>query len=247
METKKIEKRFEIFQNSADKEATIYLHGVIRDSAGWWDDGEIITPKNVREALAGIDTDTDTINIHINSYGGSAFASIAIYNMLKQHNASINVYIDGIAASGASIISMAGKKVYMPKNTLMMIHNAWTFTWGNAKQLRKEADDLEKLDSALRETYKAHFIGTDDELCELLNNETYLTADECLTLGLCTDVIEVKENDSDDEKAESKKNEILSKYSKTPNNEKPKSGTGKEKAVKAMEAFFAGLNKKMEV
>ena len=77
--------------------------------------------------------------------GGSTFQGLAIYNLLKQHKAKINTYIDGIAASSASIIAMAGDKIYMPKTSLIMIHNCWTYTIGNAKELRKTAEDMDKI------------------------------------------------------------------------------------------------------
>ena len=87
--------------------------------------------------------DIDTLNIYINSPGGSVFEGQAIYSQLQRHKARKNVYVDGIAASIASVIAMAGDTVYMPKNAMMMIHNPWGVVVGNAEDMRKHADSLD--------------------------------------------------------------------------------------------------------
>lgn len=119
--------------------------------------------------------------------------------------------VDGIAASAASIIAMAGDKILMAKNSMMMIHNAWCFTSGNAKELRKVADDLDKIGDSLVETYMDKFVGTVDELKTLLDDESYLTANECIDLGLATEIVD---NSSKDDDAQAKQNKvsILAKY-----------------------------------
>ena len=116
-------------------------------------DGEIVTDEyydtdtsaaGFRDALKDLG-DVKTINLHINSPGGSVFEGIAIYNMLKQNKAHINVYVDGLAASIASVIAMSGDAIFMPSNSMLMIHNPWTMAIGNASELRKQADDLDKI------------------------------------------------------------------------------------------------------
>jgi ATP-dependent protease ClpP protease subunit len=111
---------------------------------------------------------------------------IAIYNQLKRHAAKKIVYIDGFACSIASVIAMAGDTVIMPKNTIMMIHNAWTIAMGNSSELRKAADDLEVINQASKQAYleKAGGKLTEEKLTELLDAETYLTAEQCIELGL---------------------------------------------------------------
>ena len=137
------------------------------------------------------------IDLYINSEGGSVFEGIGIYNILKRTRAYKRVFIDGCAASVASVIAMAGNAIYMPKSSIQMIHNAWTLTYGNAKELRKTADDLDKINTVVVNAYMSRFKGTEEELKELLDSETYLTADECLKYGLCTKVVEDSEYTED--------------------------------------------------
>lgn len=109
---------------------------------------------------------------------------------------------------------MAGDKVIMPRNTMMMIHKAWTLAAGNAKELRKIANDLEKIDTAVLESYTSRFVGDRSELERLLDEETWLTAEECKILGLCDEILdEIELPDEEDEQEEtSVKEEILNKY-----------------------------------
>jgi enoyl-CoA hydratase/carnithine racemase len=111
--------------------------------------------------------------------------------MLKRHKAKINVHVDALAASIASVIAMAGDTIFMPKNSMLMVHNAWTFAWGNAAELRKTADDLDRISNSSKQSYLQKSNGkiTDEKLQELLDAETWLSADEALEYGLC-DVVE---------------------------------------------------------
>lgn len=149
-------------------------------------DGEIVTDEyydtdtsaaGFRDALKDLG-DVKTINLHINSPGGSVFEGIAIYNMLKQNKAHINVYVDGLAASIASVIAMSGDAIFMPSNSMLMIHNPWTMAIGNASELRKQADDLDKITESSIQTYLNTAGDKLDEatLRQLMDNETWLTA-----------------------------------------------------------------------
>ncbi|HDR7621832.1 TPA: Clp protease ClpP [Bacillus mycoides] len=169
----------------------------------------------------------EKIHVHINSGGGSAFDGVAICNQLKQHNAEIIVHIDGWAASAASVIAMAGDKIIMPSNTMMMIHQASTFEYGNADFFEKTARDLRKIDSALAASYKKRFVGTDEELKQLLKDETWLTAEEAVALGLADEIadeIEIDDTQEDEEEeiVENFKEDLIAKYTKQPNNQNPK-------------------------
>lgn len=95
------------------------------------------------------------INLHINSPGGSVFEGIAIGNMLRQHKARVVAHVDALAASIASVIVASCDEVVMPENSMLMIHNPWTFSMGNAKELRKQADDLDKIAESSVVTYLA--------------------------------------------------------------------------------------------
>lgn len=197
---KKIDFRLEVVKK--DEKAVVYLAGDIVDERplDWWTgepkEGDYITPKEVREIFEKIDE--DNIELHINSYGGSVFASISIFNYLKSLGKSITTINDGICASGASLIFMVGDERIMPENTMLMIHRASTFAWGNCNELREQADILEKLDnSTVMANYKNHFKGTDEELMELIDKETWLSADECLEKGFCTEVEKLAEPKQD--------------------------------------------------
>lgn len=132
--------------------------------------------------------DVDTINVHISSYGGEVAEGLAIYNSLKQHKAKIKTYCDGFACSIASVIFMAGEERIMSNASLLMIHNPWTWTEGNAQELRKIADDLDKMSQASVNAYLEHVNLKEDEVKELLDNETWLEPQEALSYGFATSV-----------------------------------------------------------
>lgn len=121
-----------------------------------------------------------------------------------------------MAASGASVIAMAADKIVMPKNTMMMIHKAWTYAAGNAEGLRKVADRLDKIDNAVTESYTSRFVGEKSELESLLAEETWLTAEECKTFGFCDEISDEivipDDNEEDDDELEPAKAKILNKY-----------------------------------
>ena len=164
----------------------IDLFGEISD-VSWW--GDEVTPTMFKADLDDMG-DVGNIDIHINSGGGDVFAGFTIYNMLSRHKARKTVYIDGLAASIASLIAMAGDDIIMPRNSMMMIHNAWSLIAGNADELRKMADELDKIDGILRSTYVAKTGLEEDEIREMMANETWLTADDALEKGFATEVEE---------------------------------------------------------
>lgn len=172
----------------SDKEAEIDIEGVITSEL--WDDTDT-SASQFRDLLKQIG-DAKTINLHINSPGGDVFEGVSIYNMLKQSKSKINIYVDGLAASIASVIAMAGDTIYMPENSMMMIHNPWTGAQGNAKELRKLADDLDKMGEAIKTSYMSKSNGKIDEdtLSELMDQETWLTAKEAVDYGLADEVLE---------------------------------------------------------
>lgn len=167
----------------------VYIYGDVEgDEYDWWTD-EVIeseTSANHFREVLGEHQDAKQINIYINSNGGSVFEGTAIYNQLKRHPAHKTVYVDGFACSIASVIAMVGDEVVMPKNALMMIHNMWTVAIGNASELRKAADDLDIINQAGREAYlqKAGDKLTPEALAKMEDDETWLTAEECIQYGL---------------------------------------------------------------
>ncbi len=171
-----------------NNEARIDIYGeVVPDD---WRASDVDTSAvSFRNAIKDLG-EVDTLNVHINSPGGSVYDGVAIFNMLRQHKASVTVHIDGLAASIASVIAMSGDKVVMPSNSMMMIHNAMSVSIGNANEMRKMADDLEKINESVINSYIAKNPELDREyLKALMDDETWLTASEAYELGL-VDVID---------------------------------------------------------
>lgn len=195
--------------SASENEADIFIYGEITKYA-WEEYGEVssITFKNELDELGEV----ENINLYINSPGGSVFEGLAIYNMLKRHQARITVYIDALAASVASVIAMAGNNIYMPENSLMMVHNAWTWAKGNAEQLRKAADDLDRINQSAIQTYlqKAGDKLDEETLKELLDAETWLSAEDAYKYGLCDEVLEANQA------AACVSNELFQSYKNVP-------------------------------
>ncbi|MGG3425789.1 head maturation protease, ClpP-related [Bacillus licheniformis] len=168
------------------KTGEIYIYSEI-SSAQFW--GDEVTAQTFKEDLDGLG-EVSALNIYINSPGGSVFEGNSIYNIIKRHKAHVNVYVDGLAASIASVIAMSGDAIFMPANAMMMIHNPIITVNGNAEELRKWADDMDRIRESLIEAYleKAGGKLDRDRLIELMDAETWLSAQECLDLGLCDSV-----------------------------------------------------------
>ncbi|WP_090445428.1 head maturation protease, ClpP-related [Natronincola peptidivorans] len=236
IEIPKIQTRLEVKNEVDSQVAELYLYGTIR-KAYWWDDeDDCISAKGVRTKLEGLKG--KGINVHINSGGGDVFESIAICNLLKQHDGDINVYVDAMAGSGASIIATAGKNVYMFSNSMQMIHKAWTIVLGNADELREEANKLDKIDTSVKASYMSKFAGTEEELEKLIADETYLTAEECLAFGLCTKILE--EEKEEDPPENSIKETLFNKYNKKISVDKEKVGNEKPTLFNAFKKQNSG-------
>jgi ATP-dependent Clp endopeptidase proteolytic subunit ClpP len=160
-------------------EADIYIY----DEIGYWG----VTAKQFVSNLKALG-DITHINLHINSPGGDVFDGIAIFNALKHHGASITAYIDGLAASMASVIAMVGNPVIMPENTMMMIHKPWGFTGGDANDMRDYADLLDKLEGVLIPAYMEKTGKSQEDIAAMLEDETWLSGAECLALGFADEV-----------------------------------------------------------
>lgn len=187
MKNKKI--MWQIRQAANPGTLDLYIYGDVEsDYLDWWtwDIVESETSANKFREELNAHPDVQQINIYINSYGGSVFEGTAIFNQLKRHPAHKTVYVDGFACSIASVIAMAGDEVVMPRNALMMIHNMWMGVSGNAAELRKAADDLDTINAAGRQAYLMKSGGKIDEqkLVELMDAESWLTAEQCMEYGL---------------------------------------------------------------
>lgn len=162
----------------------LILYGEISD-VSWW--GDEVTPKQMNDELISLG-DVTEINVHINSIGGDVFAGLAINAMLQRHKATIIVYIDGVAASIASIIAMAGDKIIMPTGSMMMIHNPKSGCWGDASDMRGLADVLDKVRDSLVAVYTSKTGLTAEELIPLLDAETWMSAEDAVAQGFADEV-----------------------------------------------------------
>lgn len=203
-------KKYWEFKNKSNNEADLYLYIEIASWGGGYAAHSAQSFKQELDDLGNI----DTLNIYINSPGGDVFEGVTIMNMLKRKKCTKNIYVDGLAASIASVIAMSGDNIIMPSNAMMMIHNAWTVAMGNSNEFRKLADDLEKINTSIRQAYldKAGDKLDEATLINLMDNESWLTAQECYDYGLCD---QVGENTSIAAKFDLN---VLSKYRNTPVN-----------------------------
>lgn len=153
------------------------------DEIGYWG----VTAKDFARDLKEVNPN-DSIELHVNSPGGSVTDGIAIYNLLKNHKSVVNVHIDGLAASMASVIAMAGDTITMPENALMMIHNPWGGAMGDAEELRKTADVLDKMKTALISAYANKTGKEHEEISALMDSETWMTGAEAVEMGFANQV-----------------------------------------------------------
>lgn len=180
---------WELKQSAESGVLELYIYGDVEaytiDYERWEYKRSENSAEYFREELAKYPNASE-IRIFINSYGGSVFEGTAIYNQLKRHPARKVVHVDGFACSIASVVAMAGDEIVMPRNTMMLIHNMWSEAVGNAAELRKAADDLDIINAAGRQAYlaKAGDKLTEDRLMELMDAESWLTAEQCVELGL---------------------------------------------------------------
>jgi ATP-dependent protease ClpP protease subunit len=167
-------------KNQTDSSADLFFYGDIVSEAwisDWYEDD--MCPGDVQKFLNELEN-IQNINIHMNSGGGSCNGGIAIYNILKRYNSNITTYIDGLAASIASVIAMAGNRIIMPENALLMIHKPLTFSGGNADKLRKDAEVLDTYQKSILSIYmtKVKEGVTEEEINNMINKETWLTGKE---------------------------------------------------------------------
>lgn len=178
-------------------------------SEKWFD--EETSATSFRDALKELG-DVSTINLSINSGGGSVFDGIAIYNMLKSHKATVNVYVEGLAASIASVIAMAGDTITMRSGSMMMVHMPWTLSQGNAEEMRKTADTLEKTGDSIVDIYSERTGIPSDDIRNIMNDETWLSAEEAVEQGWATKI------DKKEAVMNSVPKEIFGRFSNVPKN-----------------------------
>lgn len=161
----------------------------------WSYDESETSAKYFRDQLEAI-SDTDTIELHINSNGGSVKEGVAIYNQLKQKGCHKIGYIDGVAYSIAFVILQACDERIMGVGTSALIHDMWVEVAGNARELRKAADDLDVLMQSNRQIFMQRSNLDEQQLVEMMEKETFLTPDECLEYGLIDEIGEYQADNS---------------------------------------------------
>lgn len=182
-------RRFEV-RAAADgaDEVEVFLYDAIVDDelqAEWWGG---VAPEPFVKALRGITA--STIHLRINSPGGSVFAARTMETALREHKARVVVHIDGLAASAATFVAMAGDEIIVSKGSMFMIHKAWTYAWGNADDLAKTAALLDKIDGTLVETYVDRAGAAAEDVAAWMAAETWFTAAEAVEHGFADTIAE---------------------------------------------------------
>ena len=176
-------KKFWNWVRNEDGERTLYLEGAIAEES-WFDDD--VTPAAFKaELLSG----SGPITLRVNSPGGDCIAASQIYTMLMDYPADVTVKIDGIAASAASVISMAGTKVCMSPTSLMMIHNPATFAMGDSEEMRKAMQLLSEVKESIINAYELKTGLSRAKLSHLMDGETWMNPKMALELGFCDEIL----------------------------------------------------------
>lgn len=200
---------YSLYQDKENKTADIYIYG---DITSWdWFESDV-SSYTLSKELQELE-DVDNINVYINSYGGEVGEGLAIYNALKRHKAKITTIVDGFACSIASVIFAAGDERVMNNTSLLMIHNAWTSASGDSNDLRKQADDLEKITQASINAYLNISNVEEEELKEMMNTDTWIDSSEALEMGFVTEVVELEEKEV---ATQSVRNKLMQKVTKEP-------------------------------
>ncbi len=161
--------------------ADLYIYSAILDASSLENAHTVIEKLNSYEG--------SKITLHINSEGGDVFEAQGMYSYLKHHKAEVDVYIDGLCASAAGVIALAGNKIYMPENALMMIHNPSGAIYGESEDMRKLADILDKIRDSIAILYEEKTGLTHKQVIELMNAETWLNAKEAKKLKLVDEIL----------------------------------------------------------
>ena len=197
----KTKKRFWEWKNQADEgsERVLELYGTIAETS-WFDDD--VTPQMFHDELfAG----KGPVTVWLNSPGGDCIAASQIYTMLMDYQDDVTIKIDGIAASAASVIAMAGTRVLMAPTALMMIHNPMTMAYGNQADMEKAIEMLDEVKESIMNAYEIKTSLSRAKLSHLMDSETWMNANKAIELGFADDIItraETKPNTDPEEEDE---------------------------------------------
>ena len=180
-----MKKFYQMLRSEDEQNTDLVIHGDIASYK--WEDSDVGS-YDLAQELSSIKT--PKLTVRINSYGGEVSQGLGIYNLLKSFKGEVITINDGFACSAASVIFLAGSKRIMPKSSLLMIHNAWTMAYGDSNEMRKTAEMLEKVTLPSIEIYKQSSNLTENEIKKMLDEETWISADEALAYGFATQVTE---------------------------------------------------------
>jgi len=174
---------YKIVARNSDR-GEIYLYGPI--GADWF--GEGVTAKQFADDMKKLNG-VKTIDLRINSEGGDVFAGKAMYSLLTEHKARVVVHIDGLAASAASYIAMAGDEINISEAAFVMIHNAWTVAVGGADDFRRQADILEQVNDSICDVYVSRTKKTKQQCKDWMDAETWFTGKDAVANGFADKVV----------------------------------------------------------
>lgn len=170
-------------------ENILFLNGTIAEES-WFDDD--ITPGLFKSEL---EKNNGDITVWINSPGGDVIAAAQIYNMLMDHKGNVTVKIDGIAASAASVIAMAGTKVLMSPVSMMMIHNPMTLAFGDKTEMKRAISMLDEIKDSIVNAYEIKTSLSRDKISKLMDEETWMNANKAMEMGFCDDIMKREINE----------------------------------------------------
>ena len=187
-------KKFWNWTNNGETQTrTLHLNGTIAEDS-WFDDD--VTPKIFQDELNAGEGD---VTVWINSPGGDCVAAAQIYNMLKEYNGNVTIKIDGIAASAASVIAMAGSTVLMSPVSMLMIHNPATFAFGDAGEMQKAIEMLDEVKESIINAYQLRTGMSRAKISHLMDSETWMNAYKAVELGFADDILFRNADEKDDE------------------------------------------------
>ena len=181
-------------RNENDESRTLFLNGEISDET-WY--GDEVTPKMFKEELQDGEGD---ITVWINSPGGDVFAAAQIYNMLMDYKGNVTVKIDGLAASAASVIAMAGTEVQMSPVAMMMIHNPATIAIGDSSEMKKAIDMLDEVKESIMNAYEIKTGLSRSRISHLMDAESWFNAKKAVELGFADKLLSKEEPEGEEEK-----------------------------------------------
>lgn len=182
LEVKKMKKFWNWIKNEEGR--TLYFDGYIAQDS-WFDDDDV-TPKKFKAELLESDGD---ISVWINSPGGDVFAASQIYNMLKEYKGEVTVKVDGLAASAASVIAMAGDKILMSPVAMLMVHNPSTFIWGEESDMVKAEEMLSEVKESIINAYEVKTGLERNKISKMMDSETWMSSKKAVELGFADEVL----------------------------------------------------------